>query len=594
MKTDRISLKSFAGMGIVFLTVLFAFTTTTFGQEVDKPDPVWILTQYQGRDVIKGEALVQFEEGIPLGTQAAIHSALGTHKVETIVTGLDLVRFSKPLELVLDAYNLNPDVDYAEPNWIYYPTINPNDQYWSQQWGPKKIQCAAAWDKYKGNGSHVVALIDTGVDMDHPDLDDHYAWGYDYYANDPNPDDQDGHGSHTAGTAAAETNNSIGVAGVGFDCKFAAYRAGNYGLSTTAIVQSITDAKNKGALVISMSFSGGSSTSIKNALNSAYNAGMVLVAAAGNHGTTLKVYPAGHPFVIGVGASTTSDSRAGFSAYGPWVSVAAPGVNIISTYKNKNYAYADGTSMACPHVAGCAVILYSMIGGVRTKANSDMVRNALQDTALPRTWVEFGRVDLNAAMDQMQNDPPTITSISPTNVQAFKGGTITVTGTNFLGTLEVNSGGTILNPPDFTIVDNTTITYSAPLANALGQTAVTVTNNAGTSNAGYFNYIETNPPKMDCPTFASGGQPFTWSYGGGASDAFFLLISTDPTTFNFKGYPILVYFTILHSGMLNAAGTGSLPVTMSTGLQGLQFNSEVLFFDTATGNFDAADRKSVV
>lgn len=592
MKSKLFSAGWIAGLGVLALT-LFVFSGSAWAGGVDKPDPVYQLAKWHGWDVIKGEALVQFKPGVPQAAALALHESVGTVKVETVAEGLDRVAFAddKDLEDVLAAYNRDPSVDFAEPNMVYWPTFTPNDTYWGSQWGPKKINCATAWDIYTGNGSDVVAMIDTGVDMDHPDLQAHYAWGYDYYSGDPNPDDQSGHGSHTAGTAAAVTNNGKGVAGVAFNCKFAAYRVGDYYLSNSAIVSAINDAKNKGALVNSMSFGGGPSTSIHNALTSAYNAGMVNVASAGNDGSTAKSYPAAYSEVIAVAASNSSDNRPSWSNYGSWVDVAAPGVNILSCYKNKNYAYMDGTSMSCPHVSGMALLLYSFIGGNRTKANSDIVRNAIQDSAVNvGTWVKYGRIDVRAGLDLLagSQNPPVIDSISPSQVEAFMGGTVTVSGSHFTGANEVDVGSTVLGPSEFTVMDDSTITFSAPTATTLGQTTVYVKNTAGTSNPGYFTYVETDPPTMYCPTLAQGGENFTWGYGGGAGDYFMLLVSTDSTTFTYQGYPVLAYFTTLYQGYLNAAGTGSLTLTIPTGLQGLTFYSEVLFWDHVTSAFDAA------
>ena len=592
MKSKLFSAGWVAGLGILAMALVL-FSGTAWAGGVDKPDPVHQLVKWQGWDVIKGEALVQFKAGVPEAAALSLHDSVGTVKVRTVAEGLDLVAFAddRNLDEVIAAYERNPQVEYAEPNMVYWPNFTPNDPKWGSQWGPKKIRCPDAWDIYTGNPAHVVAMIDSGVDMDHPDLQAHYAWGYDYYSGDPNPDDSFGHGSHTAGTAAAVTNNGVGVAGVAFNCKFAAYRVGDYYLSTSAIVSAINDARNKGALVNSMSFGGGPSYSIHNALINAYNAGMVNVASAGNDGNTVKNYPAAYDEVIAVAASNSADNRPSWSTYGSWVDVAAPGVSILSTYKNKQYAYMDGTSMACPHVSGMALLLYSFIGGTRTKANADLVRNAIQDSAVNvGTWVKYGRVDVRAALDLLggSQNPPVIDSISPTDVQAFMGGTVTISGQHFTGATEVDVGSTVLGPSGFTVVNDTTITFDAPTASTLGQTTVLVKNNAGTSNPGYFNYIETDPPTMYCPFMVGGGDSFTWGYGGGASDYFMLIVSTDSTTFPFHGYPVLAYFTTIYQGYLNAAGTGSLTVTIPTGYQGLTFYSEVLFWDHTTSTFDAA------
>jgi len=287
---------------LIFVVLLLAlFSAGALAQVpepggVNLPDPVEHLERYQEYDVIQGEALVQFRSGAAAPVRSALHDAAGSVPVREIAEGLVQVRFdeaARSLEEVLRRYNAHPSVEFAEPNWVYYAYADPNDPKYIQQWGPKKIGCSLAWDLAVGDPGAVVAVIDSGIDMDHPDLNDHYAYGYDFYAGDALPEDTFGHGTHTAGTAAAEFNNAVGIAGVAGYCRFAAYRVGDYYLSNSAIISAINDATAKGALAISMSFGGGGpSTAMQNALNAAYNAGVVCVASAGNDGNQAQNYPA--------------------------------------------------------------------------------------------------------------------------------------------------------------------------------------------------------------------------------------------------------------------------------------------------------------
>ncbi|MEW6741766.1 MAG: S8 family serine peptidase [Planctomycetota bacterium] len=262
-----------------------------------------------------------------------------------------------------------------------------------------------------------MAIIDTGVRWSHTDLNDHYAGGYDYYDEDSNPWDEsnNGHGTHVSGIAAAETNNANGIAGVAYNCRFLAYRCGDYYFATNDLVQAINDAVDQGALVLNMSWgSTDPDPAIESALDDAYYAGCVNVAAAGNDGSETELYPAAYPNVIGVASHDSNNSRSSFSNYGWWVSVSAPGRDIYSTYNGNDngYVYMNGTSMASPQVAGMAVILYAMLGGARSEANSDIVRCAIQASSVPVSWVEYGRVDLDAAMYLfLPNAPPTIDNL---------------------------------------------------------------------------------------------------------------------------------------------------------------------------------------
>ena len=320
-------------------------------------------------------------------------------------------------------YNLEPCVVYAEPNYIYstygvgvpqIPKVNPipNDPLFGQQWALSKIHATSGWAIEKGSPDVTIAIVDTGVDYNHPDLAAN-IWhdpingnpGYDfvdinttlyieqgftlcpdedYTVPDANPMDHFGHGTHCAGIASAVTNNSIGVAGVCWDCKIMPVRAGfkiKYGGETTAsleednIANATIYAADKGANVISMSWGSSyyDSNLIRDSLDYAHSKGVALVAAAGNDNLNAKYfYPASYENVISVAATDNSDNRASFSNYGESVDVAAPGVDILSLRASgtdmygdgthivdEKYYTASGTSMACPHVAGLAALILS-------------------------------------------------------------------------------------------------------------------------------------------------------------------------------------------------------------------------------------------
>lgn len=240
------------------------------------------------------------------------------------------------------------------------------------------------------NGSGIkVAVIDTGVDYNHPDLAANYLGGYDFAYNDADPMDDYGHGTHVAGTIAA-ADNGFGVLGI-------APEAGYYSVKVTDdtglcyysdIAAGIEWAVNNGADVISMSIGGSSdSYTLKNAVDSAYASGVVVVAAAGNTGDSV-IYPAGFDSVIAVAATDYYDSRPSWSAYGPEVEFAAPGVGITSTLMGGSYGSKSGTSMATPHISGAvSLLLNTDVSGTSYDADNDgvwdpaEVRSRLQDTA---------------------------------------------------------------------------------------------------------------------------------------------------------------------------------------------------------------------
>jgi subtilisin family serine protease len=233
-------------------------------------------------------------------------------------------------------------------------------------WGITRVNAlaaAAAVDE----STIKVAICDTGMDLDHPDLASFYVWGYDYVNNDAVPEDDNGHGTHCAGTIAG-INNAIGVVGVA-QCKLYILKVLNSrGSGTyTQIANGIIGA-TKGpdgvagtvddADVISMSL-GGSATTIEleNAVNFALSYGVVVVAATGNDGAATPSYPAAYPGVIKVGATDSTDAVASFTN-GGWT-ILAPGVSILSTYLSANYATMSGTSMATPHIAGICALAWA-------------------------------------------------------------------------------------------------------------------------------------------------------------------------------------------------------------------------------------------
>jgi subtilisin family serine protease len=343
------------------------------------------------------------------------------------------------VESVVAAYEADPNVEYAEPNGIGWnqETI-PNDTYFKDhQWGlknyapevfppwwepptypkgrprndysknpPKEdadIDATDAWDTIHGSSSVVIAIVDTGIDLDHPDLasniwqnsgetgtdangndkryngidddgneyiDDYRGW--DFVNNDNNPMDDHGHGTHVAGIAAAVTNNSKGVAGVCWNSKLMAVKAGNSGNSykVADTAEAIEYAANNGAKIINMSFAFYSNFStLYNAIKYAYNKGKVLIAAIGNlqnQDGSRTWYPAAYSEVLAVGATDTDDTRVSTgnndswsSIYGPHLDVVAPGNWIYSTKWNDTYDYLHGTSMATPFVSGLAGLVWN-------------------------------------------------------------------------------------------------------------------------------------------------------------------------------------------------------------------------------------------
>jgi serine protease len=305
------------------------------------------------------------------------------------------------------------DLEAIEPNYIYRATIAPNDPQYSKQWHLHTINAEQAWDDTKGSGV-TVAIIDTGVSKV-PDLaKTEFVKGYDFVNDKENADDDNGHGTHVAGTVAQSTNNNYGVAGVAYEAKIMPLKvlASSGGGTITDIADAIRFAADNKADVINMSLGGGGESQImKDAIEYAYNKGVVIVAAAGNENRDSASYPARYARVISVAATDAQNEKAEFSNYGAGVDIAAPGggngskiwqETIDPDTNEPIIAGLQGTSMAAPHVAGVAALIKSV--GV---TQPDEVLAVLQQSVRkidtdPQNYFGAGHLDASAAVKLAQ------------------------------------------------------------------------------------------------------------------------------------------------------------------------------------------------
>jgi subtilisin family serine protease len=275
-------------------------------------------------------------------------------------------------------------------------STTPNDTDWSSQWGLRRIELPAAWDRTHG-ANIVVAVLDTGVDGAAPDLQGAVGAGYNVVAAQPGAADDNGHGTSVAGIVAARTNNHEGIAGICWTCTVLPIKVlGADGTGDTALVAAgIVRAADAGARVISMSLGGpANDETLDLAVTYALGKGAILVAAAGNNGTSTAFYPAAIPGVVGVAATDASDRLYPWSNYGSWVQVAAPGCNPAPS-TGGGYVDFCGTSSAAPVVAGLIALQLSVQPG----ASRDTILDTLERTAVPLGGaVRFGRIDAAAAL----------------------------------------------------------------------------------------------------------------------------------------------------------------------------------------------------
>jgi subtilisin family serine protease len=295
----------------------------------------------------------------------------------------------------------------AEKDVIYerLETV-PDDEYWSQQWGLRRIRLPAAWDRSRGSGNVSVAVLDTGVDGAHPDLAGVVLpAGYDFVNLDANPTDDEGHGTAVAGVIGARTNNHEGQAGVCWTCTILPEKVlGANGEGDTAkIALALVRAADAGARVINMSFGGpGVSQALAEAVAYAAGKGAILIAAAGNSGRLEPFYPAAYPQVISVAATDPADHLYEWSNYGSWVAVAAPGCNVAPGLSG-GYVNFCGTSSAAPVVSGLAALVLAANPGA---TRNDVVQALERGVVGIGSSVEYGRVDAPQTLSATNVAPP--------------------------------------------------------------------------------------------------------------------------------------------------------------------------------------------
>jgi type VII secretion-associated serine protease mycosin len=314
-------------------------------------------------------------------------------------------------------------------------TIIPNDPLFEGQWGlhnmgqipgmqqDADIDAPEAWTYATGSRDVIVAVLDTGVDLSHPEFSGRLVAGWDYANEDNDPSDDHGHGTHVAGIAAAAGNNGIGVAGTAWNVRIMPLKVlnsegkGNYSMMINAINYAI----NNGARVINMSLVGTSdSQALQDAVTTAYDNGVLVVAAAGNCGgqdykevegcdyQDQPKYPAAHSNVLAVASTTPEDRQSSFSNQGWYVDVAAPGTSILSTGWTGNsgcedgYCFMSGTSMATPFVAGVAALVYSRYPHYSADQVAQAIMQNVDDLGVPG-WDElYGWGRMNAFASLMQ------------------------------------------------------------------------------------------------------------------------------------------------------------------------------------------------
>ncbi len=343
----------------------------------------------QSAEVAPGEVLVKFAAGLSAAAIATEVARLGVDVLRALPQ-VGLYRLKLPAGLSVDAFlraqRGNPAFQRVEANPIARSQgqsgpLQPNDPFWAQQWALVRIGAPAAWAVTTGRPEVVIAIIDTGVDLHHPDLDTQLVQGRNVLVPNSSPQDDHGHGTAMAGIIGAAMNNGIGIAGVCPGCRIMPIKALDVnGVGTYAdVIEGMIYAADHGARVLNLSVGGSVySLALNEAVDYARSLGSVVVAAAGNSGSGALMYPAACPGVLAVTATEQDDTIWAQSNIGQHVALAAPGAGITTTGLDVSYINVTGTSASTAHVAGVAALVASNHPDFR----GTQIEQALQQTAI--------------------------------------------------------------------------------------------------------------------------------------------------------------------------------------------------------------------
>jgi len=314
-------------------------------------------------------------------------------------------------EAMMNYFKVNWNPYYVEPHYLYLTneadtsSIIPNDAlYADYQWNLPSIETEKGWKLSKGSDNVLIAVLDTGVQGDHPDLGGKIAPGMNLIAEQDAPEDDVGHGTHVTGIIAAVVNNGEGVAGLTWNNKVMPVKVldSSGAGSTYSVAEGIIWATDNGAKVINMSLGNYADAQfLHDAVKYAYDRDVVLVAASGNDNTERPGFPAAYPEVIAVASTDEDGTRSSFSNYGDYIDVAAPGASIASTYPGSQYAALSGTSMASPHVSALAGLIRSINPDLSNIEVMDIIRKTSIDLGSKGKdkYFGYGQVDIVNALE---------------------------------------------------------------------------------------------------------------------------------------------------------------------------------------------------
>jgi subtilisin family serine protease len=386
-------------------------------------------------DFVPGYILVQPRPGLP---RAAFDKVLGGHGGRVIgkLDDLDVYVVSLPPtaseKAVAHALAQHPHIKFAEPDALIPSSFFPNDTYYTSEWHLQTIGAPTAWNVATGSGV-TVAILDSGIDASHPDLAPQLVPGWNFYDNNSNTADVFGHGTEVAGVVAALGNNSMGVAGVAFNARLMPIRVTDTSgyASISALANGLTYAADHGARVANMSFAVQSYASVISAAQYFMNKGGVVLNSAGNYGTLDSTAPSNA--LVSVSATTSSDTFASWSSFGPYVDLSAPGVSIWTTTMGGGYGAVSGTSFSSPLTAGVAALVMSANAALTPSQVVSVLESSAVDLGSAGYDDDFGYGRVSAA-----NAVAAATSTIAADTQAPSVAISSPTGGTVTGLVAVN------------------------------------------------------------------------------------------------------------------------------------------------------------